>query len=322
MKISIIGTGAYGIALAKVFNYNANKVTMWTKFQEELDTINIKRENIKVLPGVKIPKEIALTCDMEKCIKGADIIVIAVPMNAVRLVSKEMSKYITKDQVICITSKGIENDTNKLMSEVVKEEIESSNICVLSGPSFAIDLVNNFELGLVVASNSTKASMSVKISLENDNVVVNEYKDVVGVQVCASIKNVFAIILGILEGLGKSDSTKATMLTILLNDLKTVVQVMGGKTQTVYSYAGIGDFLLTCMSNKSRNYTLGINIGKGFSLEKSLENMNNLTVEGLHALNAIYNILEEKEIKIDSIGILYNIIYSGAKPKEILSCIK
>lgn len=322
MKISILGTGAYGIALAKVFYFNGNEVSMWTKFQEELDTINIKRENIKVLPGVKIPKEIELTCDLEKCVKNSDIVVIAVPMNAVRGVSQELKQYITEEQVICITSKGIEDGTNKLMSTVVEEETESENICVLSGPSFAVELVNNVQLGLVSASKDPKASTAVKLSVENDNIVVHSYKDIIGVQVCASVKNVFAIILGILDGLEKSDSTRATMLTMLLNDLRRIVEVCGGKSQTVYSYAGVGDFLLTCMSSKSRNYTLGKNVGKGNTVEESLKIMNNATVEGLYALKSIHKILRNKQIKVDSVSILYNILYENEKPEAILKCIK
>lgn len=322
MKISILGTGAYGIALAKVLFNNGNTVSMWTKFQEELDIINIKRENSKVLPGIKINKQIKLTTDMNECIKESDVIVIAVPMNAVRSVSKELKDHITKNQVICITSKGIEESTNKFMSEVVYEETDSDSICIISGPSFAIELAQNAKLGLVAASKNKKASILVKMCVENDNITVNESSDIIGVQVCASIKNIFAIILGMLDGLNTSDSTRATMLTILLRDLKTIVETLEGDIETVNSYAGIGDFLLTCMSSKSRNYTFGRNIGLGCSMDKTLDNMSTTTVEGLYALKSAHNLLEKLNVPIDSINILNDIVFSKSSPEKILECIK
>lgn len=322
MKIAILGTGAYGIALAKVFYNNSNKVKMWTKFQEELDIITLKRENKKVLPKVKIPEDILLTCDMKECVKDADIIVLAIPMCAIRQTSIELSKYIKPEQIICMTSKGIEEGTNKLTSQIIEEIIENDKICMLSGPSFAIELVNNIPSGIVVASRSSKASMMVKLCLENEKLSVITLKDIVGVQVSSSAKNVFAIIMGILDGLNVADSTRASMLTILLRDLKNIVEILGGKSNTVDTYAGIGDFLLTCMSNKSRNYTFGKNIGLGYSIKKSYENMNNLTVEGLTTLESIYKLLNEKQINIDSINKLYNILYNDENPSTILECIK
>ena len=131
MKISILGMGAYGIALSKVFYENDNKVSMWTKFKDEEDIVKLKRENINLFPGVKIPRQIEITSDLKKCVENAKIIVIAVPMNAVRDVCKELSGLIAKDQIICIASKGIETETNKFMSDVVYEETNSENICML-----------------------------------------------------------------------------------------------------------------------------------------------------------------------------------------------
>lgn len=320
MNISILGTGAYGIALAHVFYSNNNKVCMWTKFQEELDTISLKRENSKVLPGIKIPDDINITCNLEECIKDSDIIVIAVPSNTIRGVVCELGKYIKPDQIICIASKGMENEKNKFMSQVIEEEIPNSNICVVSGPSFAIEIANDAKLGLIAASKDNNSSMAVKLCLENDNVIVNTCIDVIGVQICASVKNVFAIILGMLNE--KEDSTKATMLTILLKDMKIIVEVLGGKEQTVYNYAGIGDFLLTSMSDKSRNYTFGKNIAKGYTKDEAFEIMQTKTVEGIFALKSIKQMLDQKEIEIESINTLYSILYNGQKVEDILKCIK
>ena len=322
MKIAILGLGAYGIALAKAFYENDNKVSMWTKYKEEADIVLLKRENINVLPSIKIPKEIEITTQLEKCMEKARIIVLAVPMSAVREVSKEISKYLTCEQVICIVSKGIEQNSNMLMSDVVYEETKSEKICMLSGPSFAMDLVKENEVGLVVASNLTEAQMSIKVCLENERIIINTTRDIRGVQVAAATKNVFAILCGMLDGMKKSESTKAAVLSCLCNDLRIIIEVLGGKPQTIFSYAGIGDLLLTCMSKKSRNYTFGKYIGEGKSIDEALEKMQTKTVEGLYTLDSLKKLLEKIEIKVESIELLYKIIYEGYKVDNILKSIK
>ena len=322
MKISILGMGAYGIALAKVFHENDNKVSIWSKFKDEVDIVKLKKENINAFPGIKIPRQIEITSDLEECVKTAKIIVIAVPMNAVRDVAKELSKYVNPDQVICVVSKGIETATNKLMSEVVFEETKSENICMLAGPSFAIELVKDNDIGFTVASESSIARTAVKICLENERITVNLSRDIIGVQVAASVKNIFAIALGILDGLKKSDSTRATVFTILANDLRVIIEIFGGKSQTIFSYAGIGDLFLTCLSQKSRNYTFGKYIGQGLKKDDALEKMGTKTVEGMHSLVSLRKILLEKEIELKSVNEIYNAIYGNYKIEDFVKNIK
>lgn len=322
MKIAVLGLGAYGIALAKVLYKNENKVSMWTKFKEEADSVLLKRENTRVLPGVKIPKEIDITTDLSKAISKAKVIILAVPTSAVREVSRELSLILTDEQIICIVSKGIEKSSNKLLSDVVFEETHSENICMLTGPSFAIELAKGSEAGFVVASNSQVANMALKVCLENEKIVVNAISDLIGAQVCAAAKNVFAILVGISDVVNKTDSCRASILTCVLNDLRIITEVLGGKSHTVFSYAGVGDLLLTCMSNKSRNYTLGKYIGQGLELADALKKMNVTTIEGLYTLEALLKLLEEKEIKVKSLEILYNILYRNEDKQNILRFIK
>ncbi|MDD2376310.1 MAG: NAD(P)H-dependent glycerol-3-phosphate dehydrogenase [Clostridia bacterium] len=320
MKISILGTGAYGIALATVLHANNNKVNMWTKYNEEVDSLLLSRESKRLLPGVIIQKNIIISTDLKKNLRGSNVIVMAVPMNAVREVSKELAKYIKEDQIICIVTKGIEVGTGKRMSEVVYEETCSNNICMLSGPSFAIELANNNQLGLVAASNNLDLCYTIKKVFENDNITISVTEDIAGIEICSSAKNTFAIIMGMLEE--KSDSTKATMLTILLNDLRLICEVLGGKANSIFTYAGIGDFLLTCMNIKSRNYTFGTLIAKGNTKEKAFEIMGLTTIEGIYSLNSIYDMLKDKKIEIKSIDILYNILYNDGLKEDILKCLK
>lgn len=322
MKIAILGVGAYGIALAKVFFKNDNKVSMWSKFKEERDSILLNRENKRVLPGVKIPKDIEITSDLKSCVDNAKIIVLAVPTKSVREVAKELNGILKEDQVICLVSKGIERSSNMLLSDVVYEETKSEKICMLSGPSFAAEVAKGSEVGLVVASKSQEANMSVKVCLENENVVVEAINDIVGVQVCAATKNVFAILVGMVDATNKNDSCRAAVITRVLNDLRVIVEVLGGKAHTVFSYAGVGDLLLTCMSEKSRNYTFGKYIGSGLDIDEALTKMKVTTIEGLYTLDSVLKLLEEKQIKIKSLEFLYNSLYRNEKVEDILRNIK
>lgn len=322
MKVSILGMGAYGIALARSFYYNDNKVSMWSKFKDEVEIVSLKRENRKLLPNIKIPKDIEITDDLEKCINKSKIIVIAVPMNAVREVAKQLSNYISDDQVICLVSKGIEQNSNKFLSDVVFEETKNPNICMLSGPSFAEELANGNNLGIVVASNSDVAKMAVKVCLENDSITVNLSNDLIGVQICAVCKNIFAIALGILDGMGVAESTRASIFANFTNDLRIILEVLGGKPYTIFSYAGIGDIILTGMSTKSRNYSFGKLLGQGNTLNEAFEKIKLKTIEGFNSTEVIYALLKEKEIAIKSIEIIYEILFKGKSKDEVLKCLK
>lgn len=321
MKISVLGMGAYGIALGKVFYNNENQVSIWTKFKEELDSVSLIRENVSVLKGVKIPKAIELTDDIRKSVGQADIVVVAIPMNAVRQVLKELNEILEEKQVVCLVTKGIEEETGKFVSEIAEEELNGhKNICMLSGPSIAKEIAEGTSTGFVVASDYEFSAFSVKVCLENQNIVVDLSKDLIGVQVASAVKNVFAILCGMLEGMDKnhSDSLRAAVLSKLVFDLQNIIRYFGGKEETFISFAGLGDMLLTCMSNKSRNYTFGKLIGEGKTAEEALKVMNVTTIEGLSTLRILYEILQDKNLKIKSINTLYDIVYKSKKIDNIL----
>ena len=322
MKIAILGVGAYGLALAKVFYSNKIDVTSWTKFKEEYELVNLKRENPGILPGVKVPDEIKITTDLSEAIKDAKVIILAVPMKAVRSVARELKEIINDEQILCIVSKGIEQETNKLMSEVVFEETNHENICMISGPSFAKEIAHGGSTGFVVASPIEESCDILKSCLENDNIVVTTTKDLIGVQVASACKNVFAILTGYVDSMGFSDSTRASILTILVNDLRLIIEILGGKQRTVFTFAGIGDMLLTCMSPKSRNYTFGNYLGQGLSMQDAFDKMETTTVEGIYTLKSLTKMLEEKEVEVKSVKLLYDIIYNNIKVENILKDIK
>ena len=310
MKVSILGMGAFGIALTKILKKDV-EVSMWTNFEDELKAVELKRENTVVLPNVKIDKKVELTTDLEKCVK-------AVPAVAVRKVANKLKDYITLDQTICIVTKGIERDTNLFMTDVLNECIDVENICVFAGPSFAIEVANGANIGMVIASENDKCKDMIESVISTERLNLTKTSDIIGTQICSAIKNVFAIICAMLNGEEDTDSTRAALFTTILNDFRLVMGVLGGNEATVYSYAGIGDLLLTCLSPKSRNYSFGKLIGKGMSKDEALNNMNVKTVEGLYTLDAIYDILKQKKVEVRSINLLYDVVYNGKKVDNLL----
>lgn len=317
MKVSILGMGAFGIALTKILNKDI-KISMWTNFEDELKAVELKRENPIVLPEIKIDKKVELTTNLEKCVKNSNIIFIAVPAIAVREVASKLQEYIDKEQVVCILTKGIEKTTNMFMVDVVREYIDTDNICVFAGPSFAIEVANRANIGMVIASEKEECRNKVLQVINKENACITQTSDVLGVEICSAVKNVFAIICAMLDGMKESDSTKAAALTSLINDFRLIMGVLGGKETTIYSYAGIGDLLLTCMSSKSRNYCFGKLLGKGMNAKEALNSMKVKTIEGLYTLDAIYDILKQKKIIVNSITLLYDVIYNGKKVDNLL----
>lgn len=317
MKVSILGMGAFGIALTKILNKDI-KISMWTNFEDELKSVELKRENPIVLPEVKIDKKVELTTNLEKCVKNSNIIFIAVPAIAVREVASKLQEYIDKDQVICILTKGIEKSTNMFMVDVIKECIDTDNICVFAGPSFAIEVANRANIGMVIASEKEECRNKVLQVINKENACITQTSDVLGVEICSAAKNVFAIICAMLDGMNESDSTRAAVITNLINDFRLIMGVLGGKETTIYSYAGIGDLLLTCTSPKSRNYTFGKFLGQGMNTTEALNNMQVKTVEGLYTLDAIFSILKQKKVVINSINLLYDVVYNGKKVDNLL----
>lgn len=319
MKVTILGTGAYGLALSLMFNKNVNDIVLWTKFEEEKHDIEKNRGNKKVLPNVRIPDNIKITTDFDLAIKDADLIVIAVPAAFVEDMGQLLKDKLTPNQHICIASKGIERDTCSFVHDILLRNVETKNLAVISGPSFAIDIANSNPVGLSVATTNKKTEKLLKETLQNDSLKLRTTDDIIGVEICGSIKNVIAIAAGMLSGMDYPESTQAMFITESLHDIKSLIDALGGNKNTILSFAGVGDLLLTATSTKSRNFKLGYLIGSNVSHEELEEYMNNTTIEGLYTLKSIYKLLGDKKVDMPVIDLIYNIIYNNADPKELVT---
>lgn len=318
MRVAILGTGAYALALSLMFNKNTKDIVMWTKFEEEKEMLTNKRCNTKALKDVKIPENVSFTTNLKDAIDKASLIVIAMPTAFVKDTCIKLKKYIKKDQHILIASKGIDQKEYLFNHEIVSKILKTNKYAVISGATFAIDLANNEPCGLSLAAKNKDTRKLVRKLLENDTLKLRDSKDLIGIEICGSIKNVVAIASGMIYGMNYSDSTKAMFITESLNDIKALIYALGGTKKTILSFAGFGDILLTCTSTSSRNFTLGYMIGKKESQKEIDKYVKENTIEGLYTLKSIYKLLKYKNIKMPIINLIYDIIYKDKKTEDLI----
>ena len=316
MKIGILGSGAYGIALAYLAQKNNNDVIVWSHREEERDILDKTRVSSK-LKNFNIPKEIVFSSDLEECVKGRDLIVMAIPAYAFEETVQKMVGFITKKTPILIATKGIQQNTCLFLHDVFKK-YASNRLAVISGPTFADDIVKDSPVGMSLGTRSGKLENLVRKCFESETVKFRKTRDIVGVEICASVKNVMAIASGILEGMGVTDSTRALFLTESLNDIKELIHALGGKKTTILSFAGFGDILMTCTSPTSRNFSFGLLIGKGASQQEIDNYLNTTTVEGMYTLKSIHKLVRKKSVKMPIINLIHNIIIGKKDKEEIL----
>lgn len=317
MKIGLFGCGAYGMALSSIMHANGCEITMWTRFQKEKEEIE-KNRRAEKLPEYELFDDIKITTDIEETIKDKDLLVIAIPAAFVDDLAKDMVPYI-KDNHILIATKGIEQDTGLFINQILERYLDTKNIAVISGPSFAIDLISKMPAGLSLGSRNETTTEIAKKALQNKYIKLRETDDVIGIEICGSIKNVLALAAGMLEGMKANESTKAMMLTEAVHDMEEILDAFNARKRTVTTFSGIGDLLLTCTSTKSRNYSFGKLIGSGASKEEIDEYLRQTTVEGFYTLESIYKLLKDKKVSIPIIDLIYDIAVEGKNPKELLT---
>ena len=316
MKITVLGAGAYGCALAKILNENNNKVTLWTPFEEEEKNI-IETRTTPKLPNIKL-SNINITTNLDKALDKTKLIIIAIPTAFLSNTIKKVKKYY-QDTPICIATKGIEQNTNLFVYDVVKNILNTEKIAVISGPSFAIDIANDCPVGLTLACQNKETIELTTNVLTNNHFKLRKSYDIIGTELCGSIKNIIAIASGILKGLNMPESTSAMLITESLHDIKALIKGLGGDGSTVLSYAGFGDLLLTATSPKSRNYSFGYLIGKGASKAEINNYIKNTTIEGLYTLKSICELVSNKDVDMPIINLMEQIIYQNKNPKELIN---
>lgn len=310
-----MGSGAFGFAIALMLKKNNNNVTIWCSTKEKADELN-KHES-EIIPGIKIPKDLKFTNSYEEAIKNKDLIFLMTAAKYTASICQNIKPFINKNMCFCIGSKGIEQGSCKFLHEVFKDNINNRNYAIISGPSFAIDVAHNEPIGFSLAANNKYTEKKIITALASDTIKLRPSKDMVGTEICGSIKNVIAVAAGMIEGLGYKESTRSFLIVESMHDIKELINGLGGKKKTILSFAGIGDLLLTCTSTKSRNYSYGVLLGKK-DFEGAKTYLENNTVEGYYTLKSIYTLLRRKKIKMPVIDLIYRIVIYNADPSLLV----
>ena len=318
MKITVFGSGAWGTAVALVLNDNGHAVTLWSKFEEEVNTLRSTREN-PLLRGVAIPNEIEITTNIDAAAAGVQAIVVAVPSFAVRETVKALQGKLSSDCVIICVSKGIEKDTSSLFTSIIEESFgEKASIASVSGPTHAEEVALRIPSACVAASKDIKVAQRVQELLMNEYFRVYTSTDVVGVELGAALKNVIALSAGVCDGLGFGDNTIAMLMTRGLAEMARLCVAMGGHKETLAGLAGLGDLIVTCGSRHSRNRRAGVLIGKGMSADEAMREVG-AVVEGYYAANAARELSEKMGVHMPICLEAYNVLYNDKNPLAALN---
>lgn len=318
MKVAVLGAGSWGTALGLVLAQKEVNVSLWSWQQAQTDEIIKTKKNEKYLPGVELPDNIQATSDIKACIDGAEIVLIAVPSQAVRETLKNCSKDIKKEQVIVNVSKGIEMTTLKRISEVVEEFLPENKFVALSGPSHAEEVSRKIPTTLVSASTDREAAELIQDTFTTENLRIYTNPDLIGVEVGGALKNIIALGAGISDGLGFGDNAKAALMTRGIHEIARLGLKMGAKLETFSGLSGIGDLIVTCTSMHSRNRRCGIMIGEGMSTDDAIEKVG-MVVEGIYTIKSAYGLSEKYDVEMPIAEQLYKVIYEDYNARESVS---
>jgi len=313
--IAFIGGGSFGTALAVMLAKKRLKVSIWDRKHHVVEDINVRRENPKYMSGIAIPAGVNAFDSIEEAIKGSRFVVLAVPSHAIRDICKHIQGIIKDDQIIISIAKGIELETKKRLSQVIKDELPGNPVVILSGPSHAEEVAMNLPTTVVVTSEEMKYADEVQDLFMTAEFRVYTNEDIVGVEIGGAVKNIIALAAGISDGIGYGDNTKAALMTRGMHEIIRIGTKLGGSNRTFYGLTGMGDLIVTCTSNHSRNRSAGILIGQGSTSEEAAEQIG-MVVEGIKACKAFYELKEELDVQMPITDALYKVLFKGKSPKD------
>lgn len=319
-KVVILGAGSWGTALAMVLAQNGMKVVLWEHQEELANTLQKERENKRLLPGIKFSDNIEIVSKSENLLEKVKYVIFSIPSQALRSVIQKFSSQITGDMILVNTAKGIEIASGMRLSEVIRDEILGKyhkNIVVLSGPTHAEEVSKGLATTIVAAGELEKAKEIQEIFNNNTfRVYLND--DLVGVEIGGAVKNCLAIAAGVLDGLGYGDNTKAALITRGLAEMTRYGKAHGANETTFAGLSGIGDLMVTAISQHSRNRHVGECLGRGQSINEILETMT-MIAEGVPTVKAVYEEMKKKEISMPITEAVYRVIYENMSAKEMMN---
>lgn len=307
--IAILGGGSFGTALSDISAHNGHKVHLWMRNAEQVRGINEDHVNHRYLPDFNIHPSVQASTDIEKTVRDADIVLIAIPSKSFRSVVQQ-ARDALKGKVVVSTTKGIEPDTFDLMSEILKEEVPEARIGVLSGPNLAREIVAKAVTATVIASEEDELCEIIQKVLHCDYFRVYSNHDPYGVELAGALKNIYAIVSGIGAAMGMGENTKSMLITRSLAEMSRFAVKMGANPMTFLGLAGVGDLIATCTSDLSRNYRVGYALGQGKTLKEAEEVLGQVA-EGVNTLQQVKQKAEELDVYMPIVEGLHRVIFEG-----------
>ncbi len=319
MKVAVLGSGSFGTALASILATKSYDVTIWTRREELAADINERHENTKYLPGLELPPNVKADTDIGRTLAGAEMVVVAIPAQQIGGVMKEHGGLLPENVPIVSAAKGIEEGRLRLVSEILEEELPEkhhAHLSYLSGPSFAKEMIQGIPTAVSIASHNEETAKAVQHAFHTGFFRTYWTPDVIGVEVGGSLKNVIAIAAGVSDGLGFGLNTRAAIITRGLTEITRLGKAKGADPMTFLGLAGMGDLVLTCTGNLSRNRTVGMKLGEGKKLKQALDEMNQV-VEGVYTAESAYQLSRKLNVDMAITREVYRLLYEDKEPLQV-----
>ena len=309
-RCAVLGGGAWGTALADVLARNARDVVLWALEPDVVAAVNTSHTNTRFLPGFPLAENLRASTDLGEALRGAALVCVATPAQHLRSVMQRAARALESSAIICVASKGIERETLALMSEVVTDVLPGRPVVALSGPSFAAEVAGRQPTAIVAASDHLIAAEAVQEAFSNGHLRIYTHHDVVGVELGGSLKNVIAVAAGIVEGVGLGFNSRAALITRGLAEMTRLGVALGAHPATFAGLAGLGDLVLTCTGNLSRNRAVGIAIGKGATLEAALAGKETVA-EGVATTRSTLALAIREGVEMPIVEMVHRILFDG-----------
>jgi glycerol-3-phosphate dehydrogenase (NAD(P)+) len=322
MNVTVLGTGGWGLTLGQVLNDNGHKVSFWTFSQAEVDLLSTEHQYKDKLPGVIFPDSFTYTTDMNKALEGAELVLLVVPSQVMGNVCKTFAKWNPQGKiptVVCAT-KGILEGTDQRMSEVILENVpwlDSDHVVTLSGPTHAEEVSRRVYTAIIAACPNEESAKKVQQIFSNDYIRIYTSTDQIGTELCGSVKNVIAIASGILYGIGAGDNTRAALITRGQAEICRLGRALGANPSTFAGLAGMGDLIVTCLSQHSRNRYVGECIGKGETLSQVMSHMK-MIAEGVPTCKSAKALADSVHVELPIVNAVYEVLFNDKKPAEVI----
>ena len=315
-KIGVIGSGTWGTALAVLLSGNGHQAELWSAVPAEVEALTATRRHPN-LGDTPIPENIRITGDLQEAMEEKELLVLSVPSVYVRETAGKMAPFLKKGQVVTNVAKGIEDGSLKTLSEVIEEELPAACVTVLSGPSHAEEVSRGLPTTCVAGAHKKEDAELVQSLFKSRVFRVYTSPDMLGIELGGALKNVIALAAGIADGLGCGDNTKAALITRGIAEITRLGTVMGGRPETFSGLTGIGDLIVTCASMHSRNRRAGILIGKGYTMEEAMKEVN-MVVEGVYSARAARALSEKYQVSMPIVEQVNQVLFEGKSAKDAL----